>query len=40
MAANTGYFQIRYESYDVGVDSPVILGYKESATDTHIPLES
>ncbi|MBU8898321.1 VCBS repeat-containing protein [Corallococcus sp. M34] len=37
MAANTGYWQIRYEASTTGNPGPIIVGYKQSATDTATP---
>ena len=37
MAGNTGYWQIRYEPSHVGLPDPVVVGYKESATDQRTP---
>ena len=33
-AANTGYWQVRYEPSIAGLPAPVIVGYKDSALDT------
>ncbi len=37
MAGNTGYWQVRYERSHVGLPDPVVVGYKESATDLRTP---
>ncbi len=34
MAGNTGYWQIRYEASTTGNPGPIIVGYKDSATNT------
>ncbi|MBZ4377483.1 VCBS repeat-containing protein [Corallococcus sp. AS-1-6] len=37
MAGNTSYWQIRYEASTTGNPGPIIVGYKDNATDTTTP---